>query len=70
MQTIRIFRDDVPDGVVINEKDFDPNIHCEWVEPVPEFSQTVEIAGLKESIDPPKKLTKKKVIADDLAISK
>lgn len=75
MQTIRIFRDDVHDGVVINEKDFDPNIHREWVEPIPELPQTVEIAGLQEPIDltviaaPPKKLTKKKVIADDLAIS-
>jgi len=53
MQTIRIFRDDVPDGVVINEKDFDPNIHRKWVEPVSELPQTVEIAGLVEPIDPP-----------------
>ncbi len=75
MQTIRIFRDDVPEGVVINEKDFDSNIHREWVEPIPELPQTVEIAGLQEPIDPPvlvdppKKHTKKKVIADDLASS-
>lgn len=66
MQTIRIFRQDAPDGVVINEKDFDPNIHREWVELIPELPQTVEIAGLQELIDPPaiavhdtKKTTKK-----------
>ena len=69
LPTIRIHRDDVPDGVWINEKDFDPNIHREWVAPTPKPLQTVEIAGLQEEIaaDPPKKTTKKKVVADDLA---
>ncbi len=69
MELKRIFRDDVPTGVWINLKDFDPNIHREWTEPIPEPPQIVEIAGLKEPIasTPHKKTTKKKVIADDLA---
>jgi hypothetical protein len=75
MEVKRIFRADCPTGVIINAKDFDPSIHREWVEPVPELPQTVEIAGLQEAIAPPpvphphKKTSKKKVIADDLAIS-
>lgn len=70
--TIRIHRDDIPDGVWINEKDFNPSVHREWVAPTPEPSQTVEIAGLQEPIasDPPKKTTKKKVVANDLANTK
>lgn len=64
LPTIRIHRDDSPDGVWINQKDFDPNIHQEWADPIPELPQTVEIAGLQEPIaaDPPKKTTKKKVV--------
>ena len=75
MEVKRIFRADCPTGVIINAKDFDPSIHREWVELVPELPQTVEIAGLQEAIAPPlvahphKKTSKKKVIADDLAIS-
>jgi hypothetical protein len=71
MEVKRIFRDDVPDGVIINARDFDPSIHREWVEPVPELPQTVEIAGLQEAIasHSSKKTYKKKVIPDDLAVS-
>jgi len=69
MEVKRIFRADVPTGVIINAKDFDPSIHREWVEPVPELPQTVEIAGLQEpiAIDHPKKSTKKKpvIVAED-----
>lgn len=67
MEVKRIFRDDAPDGVIINARDFDPSIHREWVAPVPELPQTVEVAGLQEAIDasliasePPKKTTKKR----------
>lgn len=72
LPTIRIHRDDIPDGVWINEKDFNPSVHREWVAPTPEPSQTVEIAGLQEPIasDPPKKTTKKKVVANDMANTK
>jgi hypothetical protein len=63
MEVKRIFRDDAPDGVIINARDFDPSIHREWVEPVPELPLTVEIAGLQEAIapEPPKKTSKKRV---------
>ena len=63
-----IQRDDSPEGVFINASAFDPNIHKPWVEPIPEIIEVVEIAGLQEPIaaDPPKKSSKKKVIADDL----
>ncbi len=69
MELKHIHRDDSPDGVWINASAFDPNIHKPWVAPIPEPLQTVEIAGLQEPIaaDPPKKTTKKKVVADDLA---
>ena len=67
MELKHIHRDDSPDGVWINASAFDPSIHREWI--APKSSQTVEIAGLQEPIasDPPKKTTKKKVVADDLA---
>lgn len=64
--TIRIHRDDTPDGVWINAKDFDPSIHREWVASTPEPEQTVEIAGLQEVVSPPKKTSKKKATTDDL----
>lgn len=69
MELKHIHRDDSPDGVWINASAFDPNIHKPWVDSIPESPQTVEIAGLQEPIaaDPPKKTTKKKVVADDLA---
>ena len=72
MEIKRIHRDGIPEGVWINASAFDPSIHREWVEPVPEIPQTVEIAGLQEpiAVAPPKKTSKKKVIADDLASSK
>ena len=59
--TIRIQRDDVPDGVFINASAFDPSIHKEWVEPKPELPETVEIAGFQEpiAVHPPKKTIKK-----------
>jgi hypothetical protein len=68
MEVKRIFRDDAPDGVIINARDFDPSIHREWVAPVPELPQFVEIAGLQEAIAPepehPKKTAKKKLIVN------
>lgn len=69
MELKRIQRDDSPEGVFINASAFDPNIHKPWTEPIPEIIEVVEIAGLKEPIALPKKSTKKKVIADDLAIT-
>lgn len=60
METKHIQRDDSPDGVWINVRDFDPNIHKLWVEPVPEIIKTVEVADLQEAIAP-KKIPRKKV---------
>ena len=66
MQTVRIFRSDLPDGAVINEKDFDPNLHKIWAKPVeirkeiPEI--TNEIPEIRKEIlaTPPKKSTQKR----------
>jgi hypothetical protein len=51
MELIHIHRDDSPDGVRINLRDYDPNLHRLWVAPKnePEI-ETVEIAGLQEPI--------------------
>ena len=56
MQTVRIFRSDLPDGAVINEKDFDSNLHKIWTKPVeiPEISKEIP-----DEI-PPKKSTRKR----------
>lgn len=51
MELIRIQRDDSPDGVLINAKDFNSALHKKWVTPEIEPEQTVEIAGLQEPID-------------------
>ena len=52
MELKRIYRDDSPDGVWINLKDFNPSIHCDWGDPKIEIQkiETVEIAGLQEPI--------------------
>jgi len=73
MQTVRIFRSDLPDGAVINEKDFDPNLHKIWTKPVeirkeiPEITSeipeiTSEIPEIRKEIlaTPPKKSTQKR----------
>lgn len=64
METIHIHRDDSPDGVRINLRDFDPNLHRIWVAPKIEISkiETVEIAGLQEPIaeKPPARTRKKR----------
>jgi hypothetical protein len=70
METIHIHRDDSPDGVRINLRDFDPNLHRIWVAPKIEIPkiETVEIAGLQEPVEPlpTVKKSRKKVKADDL----
>jgi hypothetical protein len=64
METIHIHRDDSPDGVRINLRDFDPNLHRIWVAPKIEIPkiETVEIAGSQEPIDvkPPARTRKKR----------
>lgn len=64
MDTIHIHRDDSPDGVRINLRDYDPNLHRIWVAPKIEtpIIETVEIAGLQEPIDfkPPVRTRKKR----------
>jgi hypothetical protein len=53
METIHIHRDDSPDGVRINLRDYDPNFHRLWVVPKVEQPkiETVEIAGLQEPVE-------------------
>jgi hypothetical protein len=53
METIHIHRDDSPDGVRINLRDYDPNLHRLWVAPKVEQPKigTVEIAGLQEPVE-------------------
>jgi hypothetical protein len=63
MELIHIHRDDSPDGVRINLRDYDPNLHRIWVAPKTEPKiEYVEIAGLQEPIDvkPPAKPRKKR----------
>ena len=73
MQTVRIFRSDLPDGAVINEKDFDPNLHKIWTKPVEIPERIVEIRKeIPENLNeipetrkeilatPPKKSTQKR----------
>lgn len=53
METIHIHRDDSPDGVRINLRDYDPNFHRLWVAPKVEQPkiETVEIADLQEPVE-------------------
>jgi len=67
MQTVRIFRSDLPDGAVINEKDFDPNLHKIWTKPVEIPAEKIvetpdEIPEIRKEIlaTPPKKSTQKR----------
>ena len=66
MQTVRIFRSDLPDGADINEKDFDPSLHKIWTKPVEIASEIPEIASeipeIRKEIlaTPPKKSTQKR----------
>jgi hypothetical protein len=53
MQTVRIERSGLPDGVIINEKDFDSNLHKIWAKPV-----EIPVEKIVES--PPKKSTQKR----------
>ena len=57
MQTVRIFRSDLPDGAVINEKDFDPNLHKIWAKPVEIPERIAEIT--KEIPEIPKEIPDK-----------
>lgn len=56
MELIRIQRDDSPDGVLINARDFNSALHKVWVKPKIEHEQIVEIAGLTEPLPEPEPL--------------
>jgi hypothetical protein len=69
MQTVRISRSDLPGGVIINEKDFDSNLHKLWAKPVEipvekpveiPVEKPVEIPVEKIVESPPKKSRQKR----------
>jgi hypothetical protein len=61
MQTVRIFRSDLPDGAVINEKDFDPNLHKLWAKPVEIPVEKIVESPVEKIVEsPPKKSTQKR----------
>ena len=52
MELKHIQREDLPSGVWVNARDFNPNIHKLWVEPVPEIIETAEIIVTVEIAKP------------------